>query len=35
MTINNVTDATFEGCTFTSLDSDPVIYTGTNKDIHM
>lgn len=35
MTINNVTDATFEGCTFTSPDSDPVIYTGTNKDIHM
>lgn len=35
MTINNVTDATFKGCTFTSPDADPVVYKGTNKDIDM
>lgn len=31
MTVNNVSDATFTGCTFTS--ETPIVYTGTNKNI--
>lgn len=31
--INNVTDATFTGCTLNSPDTEKVVYTGNNKDV--
>ena len=33
LTINNVTDATLTDCRFTSPATDPVLYTGTNKNV--
>ena len=33
LTINNVTDATLTDCRFTSPATDPVLYTGNNKNV--
>ncbi|MCM1521252.1 MAG: glycoside hydrolase family 28 protein [Muribaculaceae bacterium] len=35
MTINNVKDAVFTGCSFVSPEGESVVYTGDNKDIKM